>query len=419
MSTKTETQRVKLTDSLAEKADAPESGRAVIWDTACPNFGLRITGKKKAWIVRVKVRGVSKERTIDTYPGALSATAARDEAFNRIAEFKAGIDREADLKKREEEERARAASELTIAQAMKRYLSDNTELSERTRSDYEGLIDNELASYKETKLQDVTREAAEQMMRDIVADLKKGKGKSGSRANQALRAVRMLCLANEQGLQNWGKRRGKSFPWVKTKAVRTGLDPDAGHGKAIWDALGSRRCDTSADYVKALLLTGARRGEMAAVKISDISLRNRTMTLLDTKNGEDHVIQMSDQLIEIVERHMIDRETGSKRGADESLFTRCSEPKKLLASVSAEIGVKFTCHSLRKFFAITCLSLGIPGPVIKACLNHSSESSQDVTDKHYAHATPSQMRQAWQQVADMHAPRVGVISLNALRDAAA
>ena len=427
---KGETIRVKLTDTFAKGVTLPESGVVIHWDTECKHFGLRCKKTGAAWIVRVKVNGEAYERTIAEVTPAMTATMARKVAQERVVEFRNGIDRDKVLKERIEQERQDRLAAMSLSEALTKYLEENTRLGERTRDDYQKLMDNELAPYSSKPLRDVTREDAEKMIGEIAAEImrprtkedktvgKRSGSRNGSRANYAMRLVRALCFAFEQGCQNWGKRRGKSFPWIRTKAKRTGLDPDAGHGAMIWNALGTRRVDTSADYVKAIMLTGARRTEMLEVKVKDVNMRHRTMILVDTKNHEDHVIYMPDQLVEIVERHLKHRKTGEAKGPEETIFENCSEPKKLLASVSEEVGVKFTCHSLRKFFAITCLSLEVPTPVYKRCLNHSMENSDDVTEKHYAHATPTQMRKAWQKVADYNAPREGVVSLNAHREAA-
>lgn len=424
------TQRVRLTDTFAKSLRLPEKGFVVVWDTECHNFGLRLKKTGANWVVRVKVAGVSKDRVIGAVSPALTATMARKIAQERVVEFRMGIDRDKVIKEQAEQERVERLSAMSLKEAGKKYLEENTALGERTRSDYQSLLDNELAPYATRQLREISREVAEKMVSEIAAEImrprskdevnskKRNGSRNGSRANYAMRLVRALCFAFEQGCQNWGKRRGKSFPWIRTKARRTALDPDAGHGPMIWSAIEKRRFDYSGDFLKAIMLTGARRGEMANVKVKDVSIRNRTLVLVDTKNHEDHIIYMPDQLFEIVERNIKDWRTGSPKAPDDYLFKCRGEPKKLLASVSEEIGVKFTCHSLRKFFAITCISLAIPAPVYKRCLNHSTESSNDVTEKHYAHATPTQLRKAWQQVADFNAPRVGVVSLNSVREAA-
>lgn len=411
------TNKVALNASFVEGVAHPTTGKVVYWDANTPNFGLRVTPTEKTFFIRVKVNGESKERSLHPASALKAMTIAqiRNEATQKVIDLKRGVDFVEVQKEEAERKRQDRLSSLTMSEALEEYLKANPQLSERTASDYRNLMGGELASYATGPLRDITRDKAEEMMRDIVSRLKKGRGSSGARANYALRLVRVLCLNFEQGNQKWGKSgTKKAFPWVKTKAKRTELDPEMGHGAAIWKALSSRRCDTAADYIKAILLTGARRGEMAAVKVGDVSIKNRTMRLVDTKNHEDHVIYMADQLVEIVERQMTDRRTGEKKGAEEPLFSNCSEPKKILASVSEEIEVTFTCHSLRKFFSITCMQLGVPYPVIKACLNHKAT---DVTSEHYAHATASMMRKAWQQVADYNAPR-DAISLNAHREAA-
>lgn len=414
--------KVRLNASFVEGVKHPATGKVVYMDADTPNFGLRVTPTEKTFFIRVKVHGESKERSL--HPAAalkvMTIAQIRAEATQKVLDLKRGVDFIEVQKLEAERKRQERLSSLTLSEALAEYLEESPNLSERTASDYKALLARELAPYAATPLHEITRLRAEEMMLEIVATLLKGRGKNGSRANHAMRLVRTLCLCFEQGNQRWGEvkvdtgGKKRAFPWVKTPPKMTMLDPEMGHGKEIWDALCRRRHDTSRDMLKAILLTGARRGEMQKLKVGDVSIKNRTMFLRETKNGDDHIIHMSDQLVEVVQENLHDRDTGEKRPAGEPLFLNCSDPKKLTAAISKEIEVNFSAHSLRKLFGITAMHLGIPKPVYQLCLNHSAE---DVTDKHYGVPTPTMLRRCWQQVADFYVPR-DAISLNAHREAA-
>lgn len=409
--------RVRLNASFVEGVKHPATGKVVYMDADTPNFGLRVTPTEKTFFIRVKVHGESKERSL--HPASalkvMTITQIREEATRKVLDLKRGVDFIEVQKQETERKRQERLASLTLSEALEEYLEKNPLLSERTASDYKGLMAWELAPYASTGLNDITRQRAEDMMREIIATLLKGRGKNGSRANHALRLVRTLCMYFEQGCQKWGRSGQKrTFPWVKTPPKKTLLDPEIGHGSEIWEALSRRRYDTSRDMLKTILLTGARVGEMHKLKVGDISIKNRTMFLGKTKNGEDHVVYMSDQLVEVVQENMTDRKTGEKRPAGDPLFLKCSDPKKMTEAISKEIDVKFSAHSLRKFFTITADHLGFTEAVYGKCVNHKPRT---VTAMHYAHATPSMLRRCWQQVADFYAPRAA-ISLNAHREAA-
>lgn len=409
--------RVRLNASFVEGVKHPATGKVVYMDADTPNFGLRVTPTEKTFFIRVKVHGESKERSLHPASALKVMTIAqiRDEATQKVLDLKRGVDFIEVQKQEVERKRQERLASLTVAEALDEYLEKNPQLAERTATGYRDLVARELAPYATTPLQEVTRDRAEEMMREVVATLLKGRGKNGSRANHALRLVRVLCMYFEQGCQKWGRSGQKrTFPWVATPPKKTLLDPETGHGLEIWQALCRRRYDTSRDMLKAILLTGARKDEMKKLKVGDISIKNRTMFLGKTKNKEDHIVYMSDQLVEVVQENMTDRKTGEKRGADESLFINCGDPKKMTAALSKEIDVKFSAHSLRKFFTITADHLGFTEGVYGKCVNHKPRT---VTQMHYAHATPSMLRRCWQQVADFYVPR-DAISLNAHREAA-
>lgn len=47
-----------------------------------------------------------------------------------------------------------------------------------------------------------------------------------------------------------------------------------------------------ADYLTLLLLTGLRRSEGAQLKWADVDFAEKTLTVRETKNGDDHVLPL-------------------------------------------------------------------------------------------------------------------------------
>lgn len=402
--------KVKFTDTFIQKLELPEAGKREFYqDTQEPNLYLKVTSAGKVLLMRFKFLGIQYDRNLSEQRNVYQA---RIEVGERKVEIRNGNERLEALKvkqaaEKEEAERleAEAVKEAAVKQSVKdcitSYIKDSKGLKPRTVSDYEGLRDNELAPYASMPLNDVTRQKAIDMLYEIAGKIQKANpDKKGSRANQALRLIRATCNHHELGCQNWGRVRGKSFPWIATKAKPTDLDPEAGHGRMIWAAL-SRRNTPGVSFLKALLLTGARPGtspeaedgEMLFLKAGDVDLAKGELWFRDTKNGTDHRVYISPALHEVLEPLV------KGKAKDERVFPITADPKKLRYAVSKEIGVYFTCHDLRKFFGNNCMSLGIPAGIYKRCLNHSV-SSLDVTHAHYAMATPSQMRNAWQRHAD-------------------
>ena len=446
---KADPRHVNFTNAFIKEVPLPKTGREHYWDTKERNLGLRVTPKGRTLIIRVRVTGESsskvKERNLDAQN---DVKAAREEAAARRIELRNGIDRDEERKRAADrmhkEEAERKLQKVTLNQALENYIAARAEgkpLGDRTIADYRGMMRGMLVKVKDTPLEEFTRPFCAALIKELAADIVKRSQKSikasgdeertertGVRANYALRLIRVLCRTYRIGNQEWGKYDGFDFPWREEKAKKTTLDSEYNHGTAIWNELSKHRCDSGADFIKAVLLTGCRRNELSGLKVEQVNLAKRTITLPTTKNGSQHVIQMSDQLVELITPLMKHAETRKNKkldraGADklpgEKVFPGSSDPRKLLIVVGKAIGEEFTCHSLRKYFADSCMAAGVPYPVIKACLNHSMEKSRDVTLRHYAHAKPGQMRAAWQKHADAVVPTTAeIINLDSRRSAA-
>lgn len=382
-------ERIKLTDTFANTLPLPAKGKRLHMDSVFPNLGLRLTPGSRSWIVRISVANQNIERTIGSTQ-IYSASGARKIATEIAAELRQGVDRSKIAREQAERAQEELRNSVTMSDALTQYCERRT-LSERTMSDYKSLLARELKDVANTQLREISREFAERLHVKIAHNHGK------TRANHALRLVRALCKAMEQGLSNWD-----GFSWANTPPKKTQLKPE--HGTIIWAALDGRRADSGARYIKALLLTGCRRGELADLKVTQVSLRNRTISLPKTKNGSAFSIFMSDQLIEVIEPLLKDKES------TDLVFSGSGDPRKCLKACIEAAGVPFSLHSLRKLLAITMNRLGIQMPTAAACLNHTGGGN--ITLSAYAHATDDDMRLAWQAVADYYVPRSGVISLN-------
>ena len=446
---KADPRHVNFTNAFIKEAPLPKTGREHYWDTKERNLGLRVTPRGRTLIIRVRVTGENsskvKERNLDEQNDVKKA---RDEAAARRVELRNGIDRDEERKRAADrmhkEEALRKIQKVTLEQALENYIAARAEgkpLGERTIADYRGMMRGMLAKVKDVPLEEFTRPFCIALIKQITADIVKRSQKSikasgaedrkertGVRANYALRLVRLLCRTYRIGNQEWGKFDGFDFPWHEENPRTTTLDSEYNHGTAIWNELSSHRCDSGANYIKAILLTGCRRSELSGLKVEQVNLNKRTITLPTTKNGSEFVIQMSDQLVELITPLMTHAETrknkklgcaGEDKLPGEKVFSGAGDPRKLLLVVGKAIGEEFTLHSLRKYMTDSMMSLGVPYPVIKSCLNHSMKKSRDVTLRNYAHAKPGQMRAAWQKHADAVVPTTAeIINLDSRRSAA-
>ena len=84
--------RVRITDTLIKRMDAPPSDQHIEWDSEVPGFGVRITAAGAiSFVLDYRMHGRKRRYTIGRYPD-LNASAARDEATTLRGEIRKGND---------------------------------------------------------------------------------------------------------------------------------------------------------------------------------------------------------------------------------------------------------------------------------------------------------------------------------------
>jgi integrase len=148
---------------------------------------------------------------------------------------------------------------------------------------------------------------------------------------------------------------------------------------------------TNAEFrplVQAALLTGARYGELRAVRVSDFDARAAVLRLSETKSGTPRVVYLEEEGVRLFERacaakpsgeFVFQRPGGGKWGASQQ--ARPLED----ASNRAQIE-RATFHDLRRTYGARLALKGVPMAVIAEALGHADER---ITRRHYAHLSPS------------------------------
>jgi len=165
--------------------------------------------------------------------------------------------------------------------------------------------------------------------------------------------------------------------------------------KAIESSSGSVPERTARDILLLGLFTGLRRTEMFTMKWSDVDLRNRTLTVKNTKNHRDHTLPLPEILVKLF------RERKSDTGKSEFVFPgksglaaiRDIDDSRLKIVKSS--GVDFSLHDLRRTFATVATEIGVPPYLLKKLLNHKSG---DVTEG-YVISPVSVLREPMKKIA--------------------
>lgn len=147
--------------------------------------------------------------------------------------------------------------------------------------------------------------------------------------------------------------------------------------RAVSSMNGSPQERTARDILMVGLFTGLRRTEIFTMKWADVDLRNRTLTVRNTKNHKDHTLPLPEILVKLF------RERKQESGKSGYVFpgksgvaaVRDIDDSRL--KIIKNSGVEFSLHDLRRTFATVATEIGVPPYLLKKLLNHRSG---DVTE---------------------------------------
>jgi integrase len=134
--------------------------------------------------------------------------------------------------------------------------------------------------------------------------------------------------------------------------------------------------------VRLLILTGARRNEIASLRWSEIDRKARTLTLPceRTKNGRAFTLPLSDLALEIIdgigERDDRDLVFGCAPGRGFSGWSHCKEDLDQRLELEP-----WRLHDLRRTLRTGLGRLGVAPHIAEACLNHLPEKLIRTYDK--------------------------------------
>lgn len=262
----------KLTKRSVESAHA-EGREAFVWDHELPGFGVRVFASgKRSYVVQYRHVGRTKRLVLGAH-GVLTPDQARTLAMQRLAEVRQGIDPAA----------ARdARASVTVAALAERYAEEHLPKKKpSSRASDARLIARRIVPALGSR-------PVEGLTRDEVARWHHSMRATPIEANRALAVLsKMLRLAETWGLRkdaaalcrvqrNRERRRGRLLTpaelgrlgGVLAEAERLGTEPPSVVGA-----------------VRLLLFTGARRGEIAGLRWSEVDVAGACLRLADSKTG--------------------------------------------------------------------------------------------------------------------------------------
>lgn len=388
--------RVRLTAGRVESFACPAGkSQAFLWDTEAPTLALRATPTgRKTYVFESRLNGATLRINIGTLAATLEQARTKAKALAVMVD--SGIDPR-EVERQQLADKAAAAIAAT-AQAL-------------TVGDVWPLYLTQGKPKRRDAWKPGYRADLEVMAAPGGVEKKRGKGLTRPGPLFPLMAL-PLGDVNEDSLKSWFDREALAGKHQATRALmmfrgflrwcsarpeyRKLTDRDAGRAAAIVESLptNTRRTDAleaaqvpgwwagveqlnnraASVYLRALLLTGARREELAALKWADVDFQWRKLTIAD-KVEATRTIPLTPYLAQLLatlprSNEFVFASTGKAgRIAD----TRASHAK-ALQSVSIK---GLTIHGLRRSFSLLGEAAGAPAGAIAQVMGHKPSATAE------------------------------------------
>lgn len=394
----------KLTKSFVDKVTFEKSGQVFYRDSELLGFGLRVGKTAKVYFAEAKLHGKTVRKSIARH-NVVSLDDARSQAKSYLAEISRG-------KNPHDEEKARKAKLVTLAEVLENYIEARGNLMRSTIQDYRHTFDAYLHDWLKKPAIEISKDMVELKFRKISQT-------SPSQANKTMRNFRAVM---NYAIMKYEDSNGDSIfrhnPVIRItqlrawhRAVRKNTLIKHYDLAPWYQAVMSLSNDSIApnrevvkDFLLLVLFTGLRRNEAAKLTWNRVDLRDKTIVIKDTKNHTDHTLPLTDFLYDLLTKRKAEAKT-KYVFPNETNTGYMTDPKKQIANVIKESGVNFSTHDLRRTFITIAESLDISAYALKRLLNH--KMTNDVTAG-YIISDVERLRVPMQKITDYIKAQFGI-----------
>jgi integrase len=353
--------RTHLTD-IAVRALKPGDKQYKVWDASFPGFGVRVNGKSKSWVV---MHGADRRlKVLGRYPD-VSLKDARVSASRHLLR---------DPESAEEKPPSLQEAYDTYASA-----HCDANLKPSTAKETKRLLTRHLLPrHRHRAITEISKSDCTAIFDGLL--------NKPSAANHAFTAIRgFFSWATDRELVEVSPCNRLKIP-AKTASRERVLTE-----KELSYVLAAAR-DTEYPFgviVQLLILTGQRRGEIAALRWEWIDEKEQTILLpvTITKNKREHLIPYGAKVAALIEtiprtsEYLFPAQRERRAGKPATTFAGWSKPKKTLdAKIRGDLKrspvAPWTLHDLRRTASTLWASLKVPQHINDRLLNHVTGSKQ-------------------------------------------
>ncbi len=398
--------RTLLTDLALRRVAPPPGQRIELWDAYVEGFGFRTARRGQgSFFVMYRTDGRQRRQTIGQFP-TMSLEDARQQAREALTKARSGVDPAIERTAQAEAEQRRRAR--TVEGAIADFIKLYPRYRPSTRAEVTRMLTREAVPLLGAwPISDVTR-------RDV-AGLVNTVHDRGS----PITANRLLSYL--QAFFRWLVDRGEleATPCVKISKPAPERSRDRVLTDAelatIWQAA-EASSGPFGRLVQLLILTGQRRGEVAALRSCDLDLKAHTWTVPRefTKSDRLHVVPLSRPAMKVLGSMLAPPPSGEPPSPHALLFAPARmSPKKepvqrtmsgwnrLKAALDTKAGAlagaplaPWTLHDLRRTVASGMAGLAVAPHVIERLLNHSNGTIRGVAAVYNRYSYQPEIRAA-------------------------
>lgn len=395
--------KVKLTAGrVAEFACEPNKKQSFIWDEKGNGLGLRCTSTgAKAYIFQAKLDNKSLRITIGS-PETWSVAGAQKEARQLQSQVDKGDDPRQSKKEHilkqagaaQEQKIEKARELLMVSDAWEAYLKHHeNRWGDRHMRDHINL--SQAGGQKKKRGKGLTVDGVlspllKKRMVDINADILKlwQAKEADTRANNARQGFEMFrAFWRWCGDQSEYKNVIDLYA-VESKDLRAEVPErknkrfdvlERGQLKAWFGSVKSLSNPVISAYLQALILTGARREEMAQLKWADVDFQWSALWVKDKVHSEGRKIPLTPYLSFLISSLPRRNEWVFSSTASES--GRIMEPARAHKRALSKAGIEVvTLHGLRRTFGSLAEWVEMPRGVVAQIMGHAPNAT---AEKHY------------------------------------
>lgn len=391
-----ETATKKLIKRVIESLPT-KSSRYTVWDADMKGFGVRVsTNGRKAFVVRYRTIGGADRLMVIGALGVFTPEEARERARLMLAEAAKGGD--------PQQMKMGCRHEMTVSELCELYMAEGTALKKASTLRIDRIrIDRHIKPrIGRMKVSDVKRADIQRLMIDVGSGTIRGEATPHTRGGKhaAARTVGLLGgiftfamdrdlidVHPTRGVKRYRDNRRERYLSPKEMArlgdVLLEMEKEGGDPRHI-------------NIIRLLLLTGARKNEIARLKWSEVDLERGMLRLKDSKTGPK-TIRLGAPAVRLMDALL---DNGSP-----FVFPDRRNPGRPVTnldwawvSIRRRAGMEdLRIHDLRHSFASAGLAGGEGLPLISKLLGHSHIS----TTSRYAHLADDPLRAAADRISEL------------------